>query len=430
MKKMIIALIGVCLVAAVIFGVVSMRGASQQPVPAEPEATEDPTAGWVMDEIGPIEGVTNPALEGNVSAAAAPAEEEGVAPGRVDFEAMYALHKPEEKILSIDGREESWGDYFYLLYNQCGQIENYFDAMKLYYEMDFSWNDPVEEGGQATYAETVVESAENLLKQLAALEAFAAENGVEVSEEMKAIIEKQKQEDIRAVLGEEGTPEQFFAYLSDIYLEPEMYERAVTQNVLYQECYNKLYGEKAEKVSDETALRFLNENAYVSAAHILYLLNDSESGEARDEATLAAKKAELEAMVRDVRAIADPQSRAAEFLKKAAELSEDGGKAYYPEGYTFTPGTMVAPFEEAVNALADYEISDVVETDYGYHIIMRLPLSPDAVVELNSSTSEPRTARMLAANQEYGARLQAFSDALTVEWLPGYEPPVLTDFIR
>ena len=115
MKKMIIALIGVCLVAAVIFGVVSMRGASQQPVQAEPEATEDPTAGWVMDEIGPIEGVTNPALEGNVSAAAAPAEEEGVAPGRVDFEAMYALHKPEEKILSIDGREESWGDYFYLL---------------------------------------------------------------------------------------------------------------------------------------------------------------------------------------------------------------------------------------------------------------------------------------------------------------------------
>ena len=249
-------------------------------------------------------------------------------------------------------------------------------------------------------------------------------------DEMLAIIEKQKQEDISSVLGEEGTQEAFFEYLRGIYLSPEMYDRAVTQNVLYQECFNSLYGQNAEKVSKETALNYLNENGYVSAAHILFLFNDPESGEVRDEETLAANKTRLESLVKELRGYPDQRARAKAFLQKAADLSEDSGKAYYPEGYTYTSGTMVPQFEDAVNSLAEYEISDVVETDYGYHVIMRLPLSADAVVELNNSTGEPRTARMLSANKDYGERLQNLSDSLPMEWLPGCEAPVLTDYIH
>ena len=427
MKKMIIALIGLCLIAAVVFGVVSMGSGA----PAENETVvQDPVeAGWVMDEIGPLEEADSAADA--VTGAVTPAPEASEEPvKRVDFEALYALHDPDEKVLSIGDREESWGDYFYLLYTQSEQIENYFDSMAAYYGMRFSWDDPVEEDGKTTYAEAVVESAGNLLKQLTALETFAAENKVEISDEMLAIIEKQKQEDISSVLGEEGTQEAFFEYLRGIYLSPEMYDRAVTQNVLYQECFNSLYGQNAEKVSKETALNYLNENGYVSAAHILFLFNDPESGEVRDEETLAANKTRLESLVKELRGYPDQRARAKAFLQKAADLSEDSGKAYYPEGYTYTPGTMVPQFEDAVNSLAEYEISDVVETDYGYHVIMRLPLSADAVVELNNSTGEPRTARMLSANKDYGERLQNLSDSLPMEWLPGCEAPVLTDFIH
>ena len=150
----------------------------------------------------------------------------------------------------------------------------------------------------------------------------------------------------------------------------------------------------------------------------------------QNEMWLAANKTKLESLVKELRGYPDQRARAKAFLQKAADLSEDSGKAYYPEGYTYTPGTMVPQFEDAVSALKEYEISDVVETDYGYHVIMRLPLSADAVVELNNSTGEPRTARMLSANKDYGERLQTLSDSLSIEWLPGCEAPVLTDFIH
>ena len=431
MKKLIIVMIGLCLIASVVFGVVSMGKTEAQPgVSDAADAVSDPVeAGWVMDEIGPLD--EEPAAADAVTGAVTPAPEAGEeAVKRVDFEALYALHDPDEKVLSINGKEESWGDYFYILYTQAEQIENYFDSMAMYYGMRFSWDDPVEENGTSTYAEAVVESAENLVKQLAALEGFAEENGIEISEELRATIENQKQADIVSVLGEEGTADAFFEYLEGLYLSPEMYDRAVMQNVLYQECFNSLYGPNAEKISDETVLNYLNENGYVSAAHILFLYNDPESGEVRDDETLSAEKTELEKLAKELRNYPDKRAREKAFLAKAEELSEDSGKAYYPEGYTYTPGTMVPQFEDAVNALAEYEISDVVETDYGYHIIMRLPLSADAIVELNSSTGEPRTAKMLFANQDYGSRLQAYSDSLQVEWLPGCKAPDLTDYLR
>ena len=61
---------------------------------------------------------------------------------------------------------------------------------------------------------------------------------------------------------------------------------------------------------------------------------------------------------------------------------------------------------------------------------MRLPLSADAVVEFSNSTGEPRTARMLAANQEYSERLTETAAALNAEWIADGGEPVLTDYLR
>ncbi|MDR2713829.1 MAG: peptidylprolyl isomerase [Clostridiales bacterium] len=53
------------------------------------------------------------------------------------------------------------------------------------------------------------------------------------------------------------------------------------------------------------------------------------------------------------------------------EYSEDPGLQEYPDGYTFGPGEMVPEFEETTRSLAVGEI-EMVKSDYGYHIIMRI----------------------------------------------------------
>ena len=449
MKKFLIGLLVLCLV---VIGVLGLTGTSigkspavQHIVSAETEetpvigASDSPAGIQVTEEAAAApeaaeaEAETAAEPEAQTEQAEAPSaqEEPAVTSGRINYEELYRLYEPEEKVLKINDKEESWGDYFYILFTQCGQIEQYFDSMAAYYGMQFHWDEPVEEEGEGgdTYAEAALESVDNLMIQLAALEKFAEENGVEVSEEMRGMIEAQKKQDITSALGEEGTEEAFYEYLEKIHLSRDMYDRIVTQNYLYQESFNRLYGDQAVDLPDEAALKFLEDKGYVTAAHILLLNTDEETGEKLEEAALAEKKAELEALVSELRAIEDDTERKEAFLQKVTELSEDPGSARYPEGYTYTPGTMVPEFEAAAEALEDYAVSDVVETSYGYHILLRLPLSPDAVVEFSSTTGEARTARMLAANQEYAEKLQATADTLKLEWLPGHEQPDLLAFV-
>ncbi len=454
MKKLILSILILCLVivAAVGIGAGKTGALANSVVPetaaeSEPEVTvngdaENSSSVYVKEDgetaseeisISSEESAVSEQQEiSDDEPAAMPStvpDEPTVVPGRLNYDALYSRYFPDEKVLTVNGKEEQWGDYFYILFTQCGQIEDYFDSMAAYYGMQYGWTDPISEDGEESFADAATESAENLMVQLGALEAFAAENGIEVSEEMREMIEAQKQQDVVSALGEEGTPEAFEEYLGTIHLSKEMYDRIVTQNFLYQESFNALYGNNAEKLPDEAAMKYLENNGYISAAHILLLNSNEETGETLDEAALAEKQEQLKSILADLRAIEDDQARKAAFLQKVTELSEDPGYVYYPEGYTYTPGTMVAEFEDAVEALENYEISDVVETSYGYHLIMRLPLSPEAIVEYSSADSTPRTARMLAANQEYAEKLQATADTIELEWLPDHEAPDLISYI-
>ena len=121
---------------------------------------------------------------------------------------------------------------------------------------------------------------------------------------------------------------------------------------------------------------------------------------------MAQKKAKADDILAQLRGAEDPITL---FDQLMNEHSEDTGLAANPEGYTTSRGEMVAPFENAALALKDGEISDVVESEFGYHIILRLPLDPadyrDRMVDLEME--EKIQARVEQAGTE---KLQVFED--------------------
>lgn len=65
----------------------------------------------------------------------------------------------------------------------------------------------------------------------------------------------------------------------------------------------------------------------------------------------------------------------ADFDALIKEYGIDPGMKQNPKGYIFTKGEMVEPFENAAFSLKEGEISGIVESSFGYHIIKREALS-------------------------------------------------------
>ena len=103
---------------------------------------------------------------------------------------------------------------------------------------------------------------------------------------------------------------------------------------------------------------------------------------------------EAEALVSELRKIGAKDKLTEEFKKRVLERGEDPGAAHLIDGYYFTEGKMVPAFEEAVKMAEMYKVTDPVETEFGLHVILRLPLEADGVLDYY-------TARTLRSDAAY-----------------------------
>ena len=402
MKKLVVILAVVCVLFAGVVGYMSFTNR-----PADVDPAEEPEASQTLD---------------------AQESAEPVQVLSVDYDAMRASHEPDEIVATCNGRDVRWDEYFYWASYSAAQVENYINTMATYYGMEVSWDDPWGQDTDQSFAEYVPASAEEQIKQVNCIEDFAAENNVVLSDDTLAEIEEQLKSTIASTCGEDATEEDFNEYLDQVYMTRALYDRMTQMNYLYQQGYTQLYGENGELVDDAAAIAYLEDNEYISANHILLMTMDSATGEALDEETIAAQEQKAREIAEELQAIEDPQQLLARFAELKEEYCEDTGKVTYPDGYTFTPGTMVTEFEDACNALADYQVSDPILTSYGYHIIIRLPLDPDKIVEY-SYEGTPLNARSLAANAEYASRMDAQYEKTSFEYVPGFSFSI-KDFLK
>lgn len=129
----------------------------------------------------------------------------------------------------------------------------------------------------------------------------------------------------------------------------------------YKEYYNK-----NTKVDESTLKKEYEKNkeSYdtVTASHILISTKDDSGNELSDKEKAAAKQ-KAEEVLQKAKSGEDFAELAKEYSDDSANASSGGNLG------DFTAGEMVEEFSNAAFALDKNEISDIVETQYGYHII-------------------------------------------------------------
>jgi len=427
----VLALVCVALIGVIVYlSGRNKQAATENAAPINTTVTESTDAVETTAEpIAQAEATAEPSAQ--AEATAEPTAEPSAEPviiQTLDRETLFATHSPDEVIATVGGKDLTWQEYFYFLSNEVYKVENYIATMAMY-GGSITWSDPWgdSENPDETFADYVPSSTEDYVRLMAAIIELAEENDAGLTDEDLSAVADTMAQTFTTAIGENPTDEQIDSYLKDRYMTRAIMERLVSMEYLYNNTYRALYGENAEKVSEEDALKYMFESGYMSANHILFMTIDPATGEALSEEAVAEKLEKAQAIADELRAIEDKDELLARFAALKDELDEDSGKTAYPNGYTFTPGVMVGEFEDATKALGEYEVSEPVQSSYGYHVILRLPLDADA--QLMGANGGAATARGLFATKDFSEKLHDRMDNLSIDYVEGFEKPDLLAYL-
>ena len=329
----------------------------------------------------------------------------------------FAAFAPDAVVASYNGRDVSWREYFYWL-NYNVDYADYLAAMGAFTYTD-GW-DSSDINEQYTNGQLVQQAAWDALAQYRAVEDLAAQEDVTVDEaEVQAYYEQNVDTDGDGECSEQEIAD-FEEYLAQVNADRAFYDDMTRRGMLSDALFETLYGANAADYPDDYAVEYANDQGIMAAKHILLLTMDMASGEALDEDVIAEKEQTAGELYEQLAAVEDdPEALEALFDQLMQEHSEDTGLATAPDGYVFTEGVMVTAFEDAVMSLEEYGLSEPVLSDYGYHIILRIPVDPDGVVM--DPTGQGLTVRLNAAQADFSGRITAAVDAAEVVWEDGFQ---------
>ena len=183
----------------------------------------------------------------------------------------------------------------------------------------------------------------------------------------------------------------------------------------------------AEPTDDEVKQYFVDN--YLRAKHILISTKDMTTGADLDEDKLA--EAEKKA-----NEILERAKNGEDFDALIKEYNEDPGMESNQDGYFFTDGEMVSEFEDATKSIEPGEIT-MCKSDYGYHIIKRLPIDESdskfgEYLENNKSavqsavTSKKQEEALEKKAEELGIKVEVNQDKIDKMVIQPKDTPELT----
>ena len=155
------------------------------------------------------------------------------------------------------------------------------------------------------------------------------------------------------------------------------------QSIQYLYLANAYYDNMLAAVTHEPSQQeledYLDSSKIYRVKHILLKTVDDDRKPLPDD-EIAAKKARAEELLSQLQGVS-ADALEAKFDELMMANSEDDPQSN-PDGYIAGPSMkMVEPFETASMALEEGGLSGIVETEFGYHIILRLPIPEETLAE-------------------------------------------------
>lgn len=286
---------------------------------------------------------------------------------------IAALDK-DTVLFTVNGQDVTAEFYLYWLTYDC----YYWDYMnQTYYGTALDFTAAANE--EMTVAEYLRDDAKSFATYYIVMEQHAAANNCTITDEQIATWDKQKADYI-ANNGQEA----FDLLMSQWGVTMDTFDCINTYPNLYSNLQDLLVGEPTA----EDLASYIEANKIYAAKHILILTaKEDEKGNvtlstgsaitnedgSAYTGTVQEYNAEALARAKDIAAqLESAEDPIALFDELMNKHSEDTGLKSNPDGYTFTTGQMVTEFEEGTKALEYGEISEIVESTFGYHIILRL----------------------------------------------------------
>ena len=295
-----------------------------------------------------------------------------------------------EPVAIVNGQAITLGNYEKLLALNKSSMESYYGS-------DI-WSTEIEDG--KTYKDTLKEIVlETMIGSEVVYQQAKKDNILPTDEQVQEQIDSfnesiKDDEDYQAELKEMGINEEFLKY---------QFSRDLANSNVQAKF------EDETKISTDEMKKYYEENKddyhtnTVTASHILLKTIDDEGNELSDEEKAKAKKKAEEALAK-VKAGED-------FAEVAKEYSQDSTASNGGELGTFGKGQMVSEFENAAFSMKPGEISDIIKTQYGYHIIK----VTERVDEQKSYDDVKDEIKSTLASQEYSKYIEKLKDDSTIE---------------
>lgn len=334
------------------------------------EPAEEPT-GTSTDELSASPNKSHDADDGTTDSNGEEEAAASVMPVNSSA-ALAAGLSPDDVVLYAEGGiEVTWRELAYWIYTSYsyfvysyGDITDWDEA--LYQEE----TGEVDSDGNAIMRDVTVESylmwdATEMARLYAGVELFAEENEIGLTEQNETEMAEARASDIESY----GSEEAYLEAIADGGMDEAFLYKLNKISCLYNNTFAKLYGSTGGELPDEEVVYYAELYGYMRAKHVLLSFDETTTDEDKQ-----AMRDTLDGLLDNLEAADDKEAL---FDHYVAEYGQDPGMESFPDGYTFASGEMVSAFENATYSLRNYGISGIIETDYGYHIIMRLPLGAE-----------------------------------------------------